>query len=189
MCEDIIAIKTAQIEKMQTWRHEWCGRQGGRLSPPDLVLAVVAFDLSRAVGALAGAASSRTAPARSKPGWSMSRPAIAASAHRIRIRLPQRRPWQQTWERLLATSMPCRWQRGIPITRSQEPDEETTVEHHRQPGRALHRAQNPNRCPARTGSHNSRPIGESGLSNHGRHRHLRLPNAPKGLLISLSTSP
>ena len=65
-----------------------------------LVLAVIAYNLSRAAGILAGGrfTKARTATIRTRLVNVPAR--IATSARRIRLRLPQRWPWQQAWERL-----------------------------------------------------------------------------------------
>jgi hypothetical protein len=68
-----------------------------------LVLAVIAFNLARAAGTLAGNgfARARTGSIRHKL---LNIPArIASTARRILLRLPANWPWQQAWEQLFTT--------------------------------------------------------------------------------------
>lgn len=69
-----------------------------------LVAAVMAFNLARAAGTLAGTAfaRARTGTIRRKL---VSVPArIASSARKIRLRLPETWPWQAAWEKLFTTA-------------------------------------------------------------------------------------
>ena len=68
-----------------------------------LVAATIAYNLSRAAGILAGGrfTKARTGTIRNRL---INVPArIAASARKIRLRLPENWPWQQAWERLFTT--------------------------------------------------------------------------------------
>lgn len=68
-----------------------------------LVLAAMAYNITRAAGVLAAGAFSkaRTATIRDKLIRVPAR--IASSARRIRLRLPRAWPWQHAWEQLFAT--------------------------------------------------------------------------------------
>jgi hypothetical protein len=68
-----------------------------------LVLAVIAYNLSRAAGILAGGrfTKARTGTIRNRLVNVPAR--IVTSARRIRLRLPENWPWQEAWERLFTT--------------------------------------------------------------------------------------
>jgi Transposase DDE domain group 1 len=69
------------------------------------VLAVIAFNLLRAAGALASQfhATATTSTLRAQL---ISIPArITTSARRIRLRLPANWPWQHAWQTLLAVAL------------------------------------------------------------------------------------
>jgi hypothetical protein len=70
-----------------------------------LVLAAIAFDLTRTAGTLASRFHARATTATIRTHLITVPARIASSARRLRLHLPQRWPWEHTWQAMFTASL------------------------------------------------------------------------------------
>jgi hypothetical protein len=73
-------------------------------NPAWLVLAAIAFNLTRAAGTLASAFHARASTATIRTQLIAVPARIARSARRLRLHLPQRWPWENSWRAMFTAA-------------------------------------------------------------------------------------